>query len=232
MSRPSAKGRSAKERPTEQRPNEQRPQPRLYLVTPAAAEPASLRLHLMAALDGTGVAAVLLRLPHEDDRARINRIKAIAPVVQNFDAALIVDGHPGLVARGGADGAHLSGIAAFEDAVGALKPGRIAGAGGLATRHDAMLAAERGADYVMFGEPDETLQRPAFEAVLERVAWWAQVFEVPCVAYAASLDEAAKLAQAGADFVAIGDFVFSDPRGIAVAVAQCIDALRQPGAAA
>lgn len=240
MPRPSAKGhtsrgRSVKERPTEQRPNEQRPneqrpQPRLYLVTPAAAEPASLRLDLMAALDGTGIAAVLLRLPDEDDRARINRIKAIAPVVQNFDAALIVDGHPGLVARGGADGAHLSGIAAFEESVGGLKPDRIAGVGELATRHDAMLAAERGADYVMFGEPDEALQRPAFEAVLERVAWWAQVFEVPCVGYAASFDEVARLAQAGADFVAVGDFVFSDPRGIAAAVAQCAAALRQPEA--
>ena len=36
-----------------------------------------------------------------------------------------------------------------------LKPERIAGCGGLATRHDAMLAAEAGADYVMFGEPDD-----------------------------------------------------------------------------
>lgn len=227
MSRPSAKGRSGKERP-----NEQRPQPRLYLLTPVAAEPAALRLHLMAALDGSDVAAVLLRLPDEDDRARINRIKAIAPVVQNFDAALIVESHPGLVARGGADGAHLSGIATFEEAVVSLKPDRIAGAGGLATRHDAMLAAERGADYVMFGEPDAALQRPAFEAVLERVSWWAEVFEVPCVGYAASFDEVALLAQAGADFVAVGDLVFSDPRGIAAAIAQCAGALRQPEAAA
>ena len=36
-----------------------------------------------------------------------------------------------------------------------LKPERIVGVGGLATRHDAMLAAEQGADYVMFGEPDQ-----------------------------------------------------------------------------
>ena len=43
----------------------------------------------------------------------------------------------------------------FSAAVASLKPDRIAGCGGLATRHDAMLAAESGADYVMFGEPDD-----------------------------------------------------------------------------
>ena len=57
----------------------------------------------------------------------------------------------------------------------ALKPKYIAGCGGLATRHDAMLAGESGADYVMFGEPDRDGHRPRFEAVLERVAWWAEV---------------------------------------------------------
>ena len=40
-----------------------------------------------------------------------------------------------------------------------------------------MLAAEAGADYVMFGEPDGTGARPAFAAIEERVAWWAEVFE-------------------------------------------------------
>ena len=35
-----------------------------------------------------------------------------------------------------------------------LKPDRIAGVGGLSTRHDSMVAGETGADYVLFGEPD------------------------------------------------------------------------------
>lgn len=216
----------------DQRPAESRPQPRLYVVTPAQADPASLKLDLMAALDSADVAAVLLRLPDEDDRALINRVKAIAPTVQNFGAALIVDGHPGIVARGGADGAHLSGTAAFEDAVASLKPDRIAGAGGLETRHDAMLAAERGADYVMFGEPDANNERPSLDAVADRVSWWAEVFEIPCVAYASNADDVAALVQAGADFVAVGDFVFSDSRGIAVAMKEIAQNLRLPETAA
>ncbi len=199
---------------------DERPQPRLYLVTPAAADIAQLKLDLLAALDSADIAAVLLRLPDEDDRSLINRIKALAPTVQRAEAALILDGHPAIVARGGADGAHLRSITEFEEAVDALQPDRIAGAGGLSTRHDAMIAAERGADYVMFGEPNAAEERPSLQAIAERVSWWAEVFEAPCVAYAASLDDIGPLAQAGADFIALGDFIFADPRGVAAAVAE------------
>jgi thiamine-phosphate pyrophosphorylase len=207
---------------------DERPQPRLYLVAPTAADIVALKLDLLAALDCAEIAAVLLRLPHDDDRALTNRVKALAPAVQNFGAALILDGHPGIVARAGADGAHLTGIAAFQDAASSLKPDRIAGCGGLTTRHDAMLAAEGGADYVMFGEPDENNIRPSFEAILERVSWWAEVFQIPCVAYAASPEEVTTLAQAGAEFIAVGDFIFSDPRGVARAVSEAAERLRLP----
>lgn len=194
-----------------------RPKPRLYLVTPATADMQALKFDLLAALDSADIAAVLMRLPDdEDERALINRVKAIAPTVQKSDAALILDGHAGIVARSGADGAHLTGLAAFEDGTGSLKPDRIAGIGGLETRHDAMIAAETGADYVMFGDN----ARPSLEALIERVSWWAQVFEIPCVAYATALDEIAPLVDAGAEFIAVGDAVFADPRGIARAVAD------------
>ncbi len=59
---------------------------------------------------------------------------------------------PEIAARAGADGAHLTGIEAFMAAVDSLKPAKIAGCGGLNSRDDAMLAGERGADYVMFGQ--------------------------------------------------------------------------------
>ncbi|ARP98371.1 thiamine phosphate synthase [Pseudorhodoplanes sinuspersici] len=211
-------------------PDPQRPQPRLYLVTPVAADIASLKLDLLAALDSADIAAVLLRLPDEDDRSLINRVKALAPTVQRAGAALILEGHPAIVARGGADGAHLRSITEFEEVVNALKPDRIAGAGGLSTRHDAMIAAEGGADYVMFGEPNGADERPVLQAIAERVSWWAEVFEAPCVAYAGSFDDIAPLAEAGADFVALGDFIFADPRGIAIAVADAASRLTSKAA--
>ncbi len=217
-----------------QRPKnpEPRPQPRLYLITPAIVEAETFALTLEPALSAGDIAAVLLRLAPADERSQINRIKAIAPLVQRQDAALLVEGHTGLIARAGADGAHLSGIDAITDALGALKPDWIVGAGGLTNRHDAMSAAEGGADYVMFGEPDEQGERPGFEAVLERVTWWAEVFEAPCVAYAGSLEEIVRLVDAGADFIALGDWLWNDPQNITRTIAATAPLLRLPETAA
>ena len=120
----------------------------------------------------------------------------------------------------GADGAHLTGIAAMEDALPSLKPDRIAGVGGLTTRHDSMSAGEAGADYVLFGEPDAKGQRPSIAAIAERLQWWAELFEPPCVGFAGSRQEAHEFAAAGADFVLVGDFIWTDPRGPAAALAE------------
>lgn len=196
------------------------PAPRLYLITPPIADVARLAEALPGALATADIAAVLARLAPGDERTLINRIKALASPVQEKNVALIVEGHPELVARAGADGCHLPGISALRAAVPGLKPDRIVGAGGLKTRDDAMSAGEAGADYVMFGEVDANGHRPSFAAIVDRVAWWAELFEVPCVACAASLAEIADLCRAGADFVAVGEAVFSDPRGLVAAVAD------------
>ena len=204
-----------------------RPAPRLYLATLELDDPAELVALMPRLLAGADVAAVLLRLRRADQRSMISRIKMLAPVVQDAGAALLVEGHVELVARGGADGAHLPSLAALQDALPSLKPDRIAGAGGLATRHDAMTAGETGADYVLFGEPDEHGARPSGEAIAERLGWWAELFEPPCVGYAGSPEEAAEFAAAGADFILPGDYIWSDPRGAESALAETAKAMRQ-----
>jgi thiamine-phosphate pyrophosphorylase len=205
--------------------------PRLYLATPVVDDPSQLAAHLPALLASADVAAVLLRLRDTDQRTMISRIKALAPVVQDGGAALLLDGHVELVARGGADGAHLNGIADMEDALPSLKPDRIAGVGGLATRHDSMAAGESGADYVLFGEPDAHGQRPSTEAIAERLQWWAELFEPPCIGFAVSREEASEFAAAGADFVLVGDFIWVDPRGAEAALIEVEQAIRQAHAA-
>jgi len=204
-----------------------RPVPRLYLATPEVDDPSPLIASLPHLLAGVDVAAVLLRLKPVDQRTMISRVKALAPAIQDKGAALLLDGHAELVARSGADGAHLTGIQAIEDALPSLKPDRIAGVGGLATRHDSMAAGELGADYVLFGEPDAKGQRPSVEAIAERLQWWAELFEPPCVGFAASREEAFEFAGAGADFVLVGDFIWADPRGAAATLIDVEQTIRQ-----
>jgi thiamine-phosphate pyrophosphorylase len=201
--------------------------PRLYLATPVVDDPASLMAGLPGLLAGADVAAVLLRLEPTDQRTMISRVKALAPAIQVSGAALLLDGHVELVARAGADGAHLTGIEAMEDALPTLKPDRIVGVGGLTTRHDSMAAGEAGADYVLFGEPDARGQRPSIEAIAERLQWWAELFEPPCVGFAASREEAGEFAAAGADFVLVGDFIWNDSRGAKAALMDAEQTIRQ-----
>ncbi len=204
-----------------------RPVPRLYLATPEVDDPAALIASLPGLLAKADLAAVLLRLKTTDQRTMISRIKALAPVVQDCGAALLLDGHVELVARAGADGAHLTGIDPMQDALPTLKPNRITGVGGLITRHDSMAAGEAGVDYVLFGEPDFRNQRPSVEAIAERLQWWAELFEPPCVGFAANVEEAGEFAAAGADFILLGDFVWADPRGALAAVVDAEQAIRQ-----
>jgi thiamine-phosphate pyrophosphorylase len=204
-----------------------RPVPRLYLATPELDDPSPFAASLPDLLAATDIAAVLVRLRETDQKTMISRIKALAPAVQNGGAALLLDGHVELVARAGADGAHLRSLAAMEDALPTLKPDRIVGVGGLATRHDSMAAGEAGADYVLFGEPDKNGQRPSVEAIAERLQWWEELFEPPCVGFAVSREEAFEFAAAGADFILVGDFIWADPRGAGAALIEIEQVIKQ-----
>ena len=208
-----------------------RPVPRLYLAISEVDDSSQLAAQLAELLAAADVAAVLLRLKQTDQRSMISHVKTLAPVIQNAGAALLLDGHVELVARGGADGAHLTGLAAMQEALPSLKPDRIAGIGGLATRHDSMAAGELGADYVLFGEPDANGQRPSTEAIAERLQWWNELFEPPCVGFAVSREEASEFAAAGADFVLVGDFIWADPQGAKAALIGAGEAIRQAHAA-
>src|SRR6202023_26569 len=188
-----------------------RPVPRLYLATPVVDDPQPFTASLPGLLAGADVAAVLVRLTPTDQHPLPRATEPPPPAVQDGGAALLLDGHVELVARAGADGAHLTGFAAIEEALPSLKPDRIAGVGGLATRHDSMTAGELGADYVLFGEPDAQGKRPSTEAIAERLDWWAELFEPPCIAWAASPDEARAFVLAGADFILVGDAVWAQP---------------------
>ena len=213
----------------------ERPRQRLYLFTPildgtSLDDTAAFAREIEAALAAADIAAVLLRLAESDERTLINRAKAAAEIVQRRDVALLIENKPELVARAGADGAHLNGIKAFAAALALLKPDRIAGVGGLRSRHDAMLAGETNADYVMFGDPESKggARRLPFEEVLERLQWWADLVELPCIGYAANLDEVGPLARTGADFVALGDWIWTHPQGVAAAIAAAAKNLGAP----
>jgi thiamine-phosphate pyrophosphorylase len=188
--------------------------PRLYLITPPISDWTPYPLLFEAAMAACDVACVLLRTAAHDEGEKEKILRALAPLVQKHGVACLVADDPQFAVRANADGVHVEGSGkGLGVALRAIKPGHIVGAGGLPTRDAAMAAGEAGADYLMFGGGAES-----HAAIVERVAWWAEIFNVPCVGYAHDLASIGDLVRAGADFIALGDAVFADPRGAAAAL--------------
>jgi thiamine-phosphate pyrophosphorylase len=200
---------------------------RLMLVTPRVEDAEAFAPDLEAAMGAAEVAACLLRLAPADERKLLGRAKRLLGPVQSPGAAAILDGLPDLVGKSGADGLHVTGAGRdLAELTERFQPEKIVGAGRLPTRHDAMTAGEADVDYVTFGD-DET----AIGALIERVEWWAEVFEIPCVAVARRPEEVRALAAAGADFVALGDWVWAFAEGPAAAVRLAAQSLETHPAA-
>jgi thiamine-phosphate pyrophosphorylase len=197
--------------------------PRLMLVTPRVGDAEAFADALEAALQASEFAAVILRFEPADERTLLARAKILVRVVQNADAAALLEGLPDLVGKSGADGLHLTGAGPeLQEAVTRFRPEKIVGTGNLQTRHEAMSAGEFGVDYLLFGEPERS-----DASVIERVSWWAELFEIPGVALASAPEDIAPLAATGIDFVALGDFIWLDADGPAEAVRRAAAALER-----
>ncbi len=186
----------------------------LYLITPvlSAADADAFARVFAEVLDAAVIACALVRLAPTSKAAA----KAItAPLLRAAvaaDCALLIEDDPLLAARLGVDGVHVVGAGTdLVAAIEAMKPERIVGAGYLHSRDAAMTAGEMGADYVMFGEPRAGAAAVGPRLLVERVGWWAEIFETPCVAYAETIAAVGALAHAGADFVALGEAIWRRP---------------------
>lgn len=200
---------------------------RLYLVTPPLERLGDFPDQLREAVEPGDIACVLVRLKARDDQEAKKIVRAAADIAQPRGAAVLLEADAGadsatLAMRANVDGVHYGrGLTPeFIEGAAKLKPRRIVGLGGIASRDAAMLAGETDVDYLMFGAPDAAGGVPDFAATLELVTWWAEIFNVPCVAFAHDLAEIAEYKRVGAEFVALGDVVFEDPRGLAAAMAD------------
>lgn len=198
----------------------------LYLITPPAFEPDDFAEALAAALDGGPVASVQLRLKGAVDADIIRAARVLMPICHARDVAFIINDRADLARDVGADGVHVG-----QDDMTCADARKIVGAEAIVgvtcqdSRHLSMTAAEQGADYVAFGAffPTETKAQTT-TADIGLLLWWAELFEVPCVAIGGiTVDNARPLIEAGADFLAVCDGIWNHAQGPKVAVQQFND---------
>jgi thiamine-phosphate pyrophosphorylase len=179
---------------------------RLYLALPATRSPMVER-SLAEIIEAADVACVLLcQDAAEADPALDLRLRELTLA---RDVALLVEDDAARAKRIGADGVHLPADAAlYGQAREHLGQRAIIGVGCNKSRHGAMLLAELGADYVAFG-PTAAASDREIEERAGLIAWWSEIFVVPCVAWNVETpEEAANLARLGADFVALSPSIW------------------------
>ena len=206
-----------------------RPPCRLYLITPSAIPDLdAFARDLDSALGAGDVAALQIRLKDAADTAILKAVETLAPIARTYGVAVILNDRPDLAARSGCDGVHVGQTdASVSEARRIMGPNAMIGATCHDSRELAMDAAEAGADYVAFGAffptaTKETTHRPDPEIL----TIWQETVEVPCVAIGGiTAGNAAGLARAGADFVAVSGAVWSHPNGPAAAVREFDQAL-------
>jgi len=176
---------------------------------------------LAGALDAGDVAAVQLRLKDVSDEAIRAAVEALMPVCHDRDVALILNDRPDLAAEYGCDGVHIGqNDASYEEARSYLGEDGIVGVTCHNSRHLAMVAGEKGADYVAFGAFFPTATKaPKAKATPEILAWWHELMTVPSVAIGGiTVGNCTPLIQAGADFLAVSSGVWNHADGPVAAV--------------
>jgi thiamine-phosphate pyrophosphorylase len=195
---------------------------RLYLITPPRLDDlAAFGRSLAHALDAGDVAALQIRLKDVADAIVSAAVDALMPIAAARDVAVILNDRPDLAARLGCDGVHIGqDDAPYAEARRLVGKERMVGVTCHDSRHLAMEAAEAGADYVAFGAffPTDTKEAKGHPE-LEILSIWQETMQIPCVAIGGiKVENAAVVAAAGADFLAVMAGVWSYGEGPAAAV--------------
>ncbi|MEO6152647.1 MAG: thiamine phosphate synthase [Croceibacterium sp.] len=190
----------------------------LYLISPLDVA-GGFAQRLERALAAGPVAAFQFRVKDIDQHDAAALAEPLQEICRAREVAFIVNDSIGLAKRLKADGVHLGqGDGDPREAREAL--GREAQIGVTChdSRHLALEAGEKGADYVAFGAffPSQTKasdQRPE----LELIEWWQQMMEIPCVAIGGITPANCRpLIEAGADFLAVSGAVWDGDEAAAV----------------
>jgi thiamine-phosphate pyrophosphorylase len=203
---------------------------RLYLITPPKFDPNAFKDDLAAALDGGDVACVQLRLKEASRDEILKAAEDLIPVAQERDVAFLMNDDPELAKESGCDGVHIGQQdASYDEARNLLGDEAIIGVTCHDSRHLAMEAAEKGADYVAFGAffPTNTKAAKAHPEP-EILKAWAMMTNVQSVAIGGiTQDNCSVLVEAGADFLAVVAAIWDYDQGPAAAVKAFNEAIEK-----
>lgn len=194
----------------------------IYLITPPnIVNLASFVSNLEKILTACPVACLQIRLKNSPQTRITETAKALLPITQAHETALIINDSPSIAVEIGADGVHLGqSDMDIKSAQQMLSAGSIIGVTCHNSKDLAFKAGSDGAHYVAFGSFFDSKTKPdASPADLELLTWWHETMEIPSVAIGGiTVDNARQVIAAGADFIALSSGVWDYPDGPVQAV--------------
>ena len=163
---------------------------------------------IAAALDATSAVTLILTVP-DGSSFGAERARTVVSLAHDRNVAVLFRDDAEAARDADADGVHLTWnadvVASYGIARAVLGARAVVGAEAGASRHDAMSLGEAGADYVAFGPAAASgADEEDVDIQTDLIAWWSDLFVVPSVAMDTQTPaDAARLANAGADFLAV-----------------------------
>lgn len=203
----------------------------LYLISPPQIKPDVFGEDLKRAIAGGVdiVGAFQLRLKDISDDDVLRAIDVLMPICAAHEIPFLVNDRPDLAAASGADGVHIGqSDASYDEARALLGDDKTVGVTCHDSRHLAMTAGDKGADYVAFGAFYPTTTKEAeYHPDPEILEWCSSMTILPCVAIGGiSQENCTPLVDAGANFLAVISSVWSYPDGPEAAVAAFAEKLQ------
>lgn len=185
---------------------------RLVLIAPKTGDADALARQIAHAVAGGDVASIILPDYDHDQAGYQDRVERVIEALGDRDVAVILAGDTRIAGRVGADGVHLeSGPGEIADAVERLQSRMIVGAGGAKTRHEAMEIGEARPDYIFFGRFGYDTAPEPHPRNLSLGGWWAELVEIPCIIMGGNdIASVRKVAETGAEFVALSGAIFAE----------------------
>ncbi len=194
---------------------------RLYLISPPVIDLRIFYTQLEQAFDAGDIGCFQLRLKDVSDDIIIGAGETLLPLARDRNIPFLINDNPTLAAAVGADGVHIGqNDASYEEARSLVGPEGIVGMTCHGSRHLAIMAAEKGADYVAFGAFYPTATKQATTtANPEIIRWWCDTTIVQSVAIGGITPEnCAPIVSAGANFLAVCGSIWNHDDGPGAAV--------------
>ena len=174
-------------------------------MTVSADRPDHAQMVAGAVFERASIPCLLLTAPSTGSYD-ISAAGNIMELCRAHDAAFLIENDIGTAVELGADGVHIIADAAtYNEARARLGADIQIGVACGNSRHQAMQFAENGADYIAFGDTQSDITSQAHDReTIRMIAWWSDLFEIPCVAWCARDGDAARRCiENGADFIAL-----------------------------